>query len=695
MSVDILREKLVAVADAVRDRVEITDKMTLDQMPPYIDGISTDASHTEVATIIGDGESWIDSMINPTSHYTIETRFRVIGFESGRSDSPFGYLVNSLGDGSFGIQYDAAEDGVLKVVYASTSTAGGEWYTDETRTKQSCRHFKTYRLSNGTFSIDGVNLNTFTTSTTSASNTHSYYSLYLMAMNVNKNGDPGTGNIGLLEVCYYKIWDQNDKLILDLVPAVKSDGTVCMYDKVSSGYYYNKGTGTFGYALTTGTEVTYYITTDTYYVEEREEGEDCLPPETFTPALSGYNFVGWAETDGSDYTPEYDTFDGIPAKYEASTISSKIMGIDPISLYGVFSAAAKGINVYTSTLDSKTGAYIPNQTPTFYPYDYYYNNGNTIVDCFGPWEVEDPNLTLSDAEKGCMFGFYDSDSAVAWSGGSHSKPTNGLRFGGIPDPTKLMTYYGVYERLLSIVYRSAIGVTTSQVESSKVMNYWNSNGQTKLNSFSISTNYYFKKDGYTFKGWANTYDSNIYQPGDQFAPNCSGTRAITLYPTWQRNTTVLFDNNDAQYYCWRQGNRTAYGWGTATACLYGDTNSSSTFNVIDCTDYSYCVVRIYGNVTGDPSGATVNNGYVRIGFTTDPEAAIGSVDGTYLAHRYNNTSGGSSDEGLIVNGFYDLVIDVSTLTGTQTLNVFSGDSYGVGCIVWCSKITLTNDLTEV
>lgn len=48
--------------------------------------------------------------------------------------------------------------------------------------------------------------------------------------------------------CYsFKTWNENNKLVQDLRPCLDPQGVPCMYDEVSKKYFYNKGTGTFGY----------------------------------------------------------------------------------------------------------------------------------------------------------------------------------------------------------------------------------------------------------------------------------------------------------------------------------------------------------------------------------------------------------------------------------------------------------------
>lgn len=41
-----------------------------------------------------------------------------------------------------------------------------------------------------------------------------------------------------------------------------------------------------------GSTCTYYVDSGTVYTEEVDEGASCLSPKTFTPAKSGWTFVG-------------------------------------------------------------------------------------------------------------------------------------------------------------------------------------------------------------------------------------------------------------------------------------------------------------------------------------------------------------------------------------------------------------------
>ena len=155
------------------------------------------------------------------------------------------------------------------------------------------------------------------------------------------------------------------------------------------------------------------------------------------------------------------------------------------------------------------------------------------------------------------------------------------------------------------------------------------------------------------------------------------------------DTLILFDTND-------NATETRRWYVKKDSIISGSTNSwftsecqtdevTDVWNQIDCTDYNYCTVRVKGNITSVPSSATVNTEYIKIGFTDDRTKAIEVVK------KSANADGSEvSQSGLASNKWYDLTIDISALTGVQTLNVFIGGSYQNGGYLHCSKITMHN-----
>lgn len=98
--------------------------------------------------------------------------------------------------------------------------------------------------------------------------------------------------------------------------------------------------------------VTYKVDTNLSYTEEIEDGADATKPTSFTPAKSGWTFVGWRE----DSTAS------------SAVLSSKIITDDkPITLYAVFQANV----TVTYNGNGQTGGSTAAETK-----QRYYNNNN-------------------------------------------------------------------------------------------------------------------------------------------------------------------------------------------------------------------------------------------------------------------------------------------------------------------------------
>lgn len=50
------------------------------------------------------------------------------------------------------------------------------------------------------------------------------------------------------KISYFKLY-HSEQLVLDLIPVLDQNNIPCMYDKVSDQFFYNQGTGTFGYEI--------------------------------------------------------------------------------------------------------------------------------------------------------------------------------------------------------------------------------------------------------------------------------------------------------------------------------------------------------------------------------------------------------------------------------------------------------------
>lgn len=146
--------------------------------------------------------------------------------------------------------------------------------------------------------------------------------------------------------------------------------------KVSAGDLYTFSKISIGNVIvySAGNTVTYYIDTNVVYQEEVDADETVLSPKTFTPAKSGWEFVGWRQ----DKVASDDA------------LSSLIMGDDPITLYAVFQKSVTLSYNGNGSTEGSTAAETKQR---------YYNNGT----------VSNPQFTVKDN------GFKKTDySFVQW-----------------------------------------------------------------------------------------------------------------------------------------------------------------------------------------------------------------------------------------------------------------------------------------
>ena len=207
-----------------------------------------------------------------------------------------------------------------------------------------------------------------------------------------------------------------------------------------------------------GNPVTYVVDSGVSYTEEVEYGASCLSPKTFTPAKSGWTFVGWRE----DKTAN------------ASVFTTKVMGDNPITLYAVFKATV------TQTFISYSGK---SQTASG---TRYYNNGNVV------------NATIK-APTGTAY------SGWTWRGWSAAGVTTAnaavsyANGGSIANQTGAATYYGLYQKTITLT-TVANGKSTANTGTA----YFNGSGTTLNPTFTVANP---TKSGATFKGWSTSASS--------------------------------------------------------------------------------------------------------------------------------------------------------------------------------------------
>lgn len=214
--------------------------------------------YTKLSSLIVPETAYINTNICPNQNYSIEMQFRLHTID-GRYNYLFGTRDSIDNSGNYNTvrarfdKYGSSSLAVLKSpdnndsvgVMFDTSTINYEDNSLSTNDNPlyPCRKthftdFRTVKLEKNKLYVDNILIHTYTDSDSIFG--HYPYPLYLFNNNT-QDGATDSNNGGIYEVKYVKIWNQNDKLILDLIPVMKKDGTLCMYNKVNGGLFYSDG----------------------------------------------------------------------------------------------------------------------------------------------------------------------------------------------------------------------------------------------------------------------------------------------------------------------------------------------------------------------------------------------------------------------------------------------------------------------
>lgn len=173
-------------------------------------------SHTELESLSVDGNCYFDTEILPDQDTNTKAKWNL---QSGTT-----YIAGARDD-NYKFGYTCTDNfyAVRGTVNSSAKSANywnGNWIINQTGVS--------YQFGDTTVATDAIDSFTLT-------------SPYYLG-NMSKNGAPaGTGVTGKI---YYAQIYSGDTLQADMIPVKKSDGTLCLYDKVRKKYIYNAGTGT-------------------------------------------------------------------------------------------------------------------------------------------------------------------------------------------------------------------------------------------------------------------------------------------------------------------------------------------------------------------------------------------------------------------------------------------------------------------
>lgn len=184
--------------------------------------------------LTSDGACYINTNIKPNALYAVEI-VAAMTQQTTNYDTLFGTRNGSAG--RFTARFYYEKNGALEV-HKSSYPSGNytAWSTGETKSTMLDTYARLYIKD--ILRVNGVFKNGTTTSSVNAFP----YSLFLFA----NNNAGSVSDYGCCAIKRFKVWNNNDELIMYLVPSLYN-GEACMYDLVTGQYFRNSGTGTFTY----------------------------------------------------------------------------------------------------------------------------------------------------------------------------------------------------------------------------------------------------------------------------------------------------------------------------------------------------------------------------------------------------------------------------------------------------------------
>lgn len=177
---------------------------------------STAVDHTELTSLSLDGNCYFDTEILPDENTNTKAKWNL---QSGTT-----YIAGARDD-NYKIGYSCTDNIYVVRGTVSSTAKNALFWADDWIIEQTGASYKVGDTIVATDAIDSFKLS----------------SPYYLG-NMSKNSTPA--GAGLKGKFYYAKIYSGSNLVADMIPVKKSDGTLCLYDKVRKKYIYNAGTGT-------------------------------------------------------------------------------------------------------------------------------------------------------------------------------------------------------------------------------------------------------------------------------------------------------------------------------------------------------------------------------------------------------------------------------------------------------------------
>lgn len=188
--------------------------------------------YTELEYIESTGTQYIDTGYCPNPSTTkVETTFILTNNTVTTQGLLGSRNQNILGNGSCNIFFNVNKDNLRL-----------DWVAKQIHVKININEEITLICINNEVTVIQNDISTTYTGAAKKLNVEIPYSIYIG--NFNNVGN-AYKTAGYAKWKTFKIYDENDNLIRDMIPVLDKNNIACMYDKVNKEFYYNQGTGEF------------------------------------------------------------------------------------------------------------------------------------------------------------------------------------------------------------------------------------------------------------------------------------------------------------------------------------------------------------------------------------------------------------------------------------------------------------------
>lgn len=197
-------------------------------------------SFTFINAIIGTGTQYIKLGKSIRQNYTFEIFLETTSQTNSASNEIFGAQLESGNwpNGMSVLIFNGQNPYFYKSGYAYTQITSGFWAAGRTmKFSNTDTSLKIERIENGS-TVETVNV-AVTGRLSGLTN-----EAYLMRFNTTERFNY---KAGMFKFKSLKVWDENNSLVMNVVPILDGSGVPCVIDLVDNRILYNAGTGVFGY----------------------------------------------------------------------------------------------------------------------------------------------------------------------------------------------------------------------------------------------------------------------------------------------------------------------------------------------------------------------------------------------------------------------------------------------------------------